>query len=302
MIRHIAAVAVVVCLNPSWLCAQSAEFTVNTASANVHRSPSTGSPVIGKASRGSVLTVTRELGSWVRVAWPAAPDGIGYLHVNTGWIARITAPGSRPSVTPTSQGATGQASPSMSPAPSTGPAANLQAARAPAVEPSSQTGPGSLTPTTHLVGLGGRMGGSTLGVGARARTSIGRRLGLQLELSRYSVTNTPALEQLTSVQFAPSVLFSLPDKLTDYVWIRPYVGGGITTYHSTLGSTTPGVVAPVSDNSVGRQFFGGTELTFAAAPRFTLSADYGYRSPQTPFENFELGGPGFALSGHWYVK
>jgi Bacterial SH3 domain len=302
MIRHIAAAAVVVCLSPSWLCAQSAEFTVNTASANVHKSPSTGSPVIGKASRGSVLTVTRELGSWVRIAWPAAPDGIGYMHMNTGWIARINAPGSRPTVTPTSQGPTGLASPSALPSPSAGTAANLQAARTTTTAPSSQTGPVSLAPTSHLVGLGGRMGGSSVGLGASARAAIGRRLGVQLELSRYSMTNTPTLEHLSSVQFAPSALFSLPDKLTDYVWIRPYVGGGVTIYHSTLGSTIPGVVASVSDNSLGRQFFGGTELTFAAAPRFTLSADYGYRSPQTPFETFELGGPGFALSGHWYVK
>jgi SH3 domain-containing protein len=303
MIRHIAAVAVVVCLSPSWLCAQSAEFTVNTASADVHKSPSTGSPVIGKASRGSVLTVTRELGSWVRVSWPAAQDGIGYLHVNTGWIARINAPGSRPPVTPASSNSTVR-SPQPVPTASSSAAAstNLQAPRGTAIEPSAQTMPVSLAPTTHLVGLGARMGGSTVGFGASARAAIGRQLGVQLELSRYSTTNAPTLEQMSSVQFAPSAMFSLPDKLTDYVWIRPYIGGGVTIYHSTLGSTTPGIVASVSDNSLGQQFFGGTELTFAAAPRFTVSADYGYRSTQTPFEGFELGGPGFAFSGHWYIK
>ena len=90
MIRHLAAIAVVVCLCPSWLHAQSAEFTVNIASADVHKSPSTGSPVIGKVTRGSVLTVTRELGSWVRISWPAAADGIGYLHVSMGRIGHTS--------------------------------------------------------------------------------------------------------------------------------------------------------------------------------------------------------------------
>ena len=302
MIRHLAAIAVVACLCPSWLHAQSAEFTVNIASADVHKSPSTGSPVIGKASRGSVLTVTRELGSWVRVSWPAAADGIGYLHVNTGWLARITAPGSRPTVMAASSSAIALPSSSGTAAPSPGTAPSLQVTRTPATEPSSLTGPVSLAPTTHRVGLGGRMGGSTLGFGASARAAMGPRTTMQVELSRDSPTDAAAQQRLTSVQFAPSVLYTLPDRLTDYVWIRPYVGGGITIYHSTLGSTIPGIPDSTTDTSLGEQLFGGTELTFAAVPRFTLSADYGYRWPQTPFAGYELGGRAFALSGHWYVK
>ena len=78
MIRHAAAIAFSLCLNASWLCAQSTVFTVNTASADVHKSPSTGGPVIGQAPRGTVLEVTRELGSWVKVVWPEGQDGVGY--------------------------------------------------------------------------------------------------------------------------------------------------------------------------------------------------------------------------------
>ena len=74
MIRLAAAVAVVVCLSPAWLCAQTAVLTVKTTSADVYKSPSTGSPVIGHAPRGTVLAVTRELGSWVKVSWPGAQD------------------------------------------------------------------------------------------------------------------------------------------------------------------------------------------------------------------------------------
>ena len=55
MIRHAAALAVVVCLSPSSLYAQSTQFTVTTSTANVHKGPSTGAPVIGKAPSGAVV-------------------------------------------------------------------------------------------------------------------------------------------------------------------------------------------------------------------------------------------------------
>ena len=86
MIRHAAAVAVVMLLSPAWLMAQSTTLTITTASANVHKAPSIGSPVIGQAARGTVLPVTRDLGSWVKVLWPAAEDSVGYVHVSWGSI------------------------------------------------------------------------------------------------------------------------------------------------------------------------------------------------------------------------
>jgi hypothetical protein len=57
----------------------------------------------------------------------------------------------------------------------------------------------------------------------------------------------------------------------------------------------------VSENYVGSQFFGGAEFTFAGAPRFAVSTDVGYRS-RSVFLGTELGGMGFTLSGHWYVR
>ena len=64
------------------------KLTVNEASANVHKSPSVGSPVIGKAPRGTALVVTREVGDWVKVSWPSAADGAGYVRVSAGTLAR----------------------------------------------------------------------------------------------------------------------------------------------------------------------------------------------------------------------
>lgn len=299
MIRQVAAVAVVVFLSPSWLCAESTEFTIGTTPADVHKSPSTGSPVIGKAPRGTVLRVTRELGSWVRISWPAAQDGIGYVHVTMGWVSHISLPVSNqtaglttPSITPVA-GRPAAESPASA-------ASGAQAARTGTVPRQVPVSSLSVTPS-HLVGLGGRMGGSPLGFGASARASVGNRFGVQLEVSRFAPTNAVAQQRLSSVQLAPSVLYSLPDKLTDYVWLRPYVGAGMTVYRSTLSTGTPSG-ASVTDNRLGRQVFGGTEVTFATVPRFTLSADYGYRWHEVPFTGFDLGGKGLSVSGHWYVK
>ena len=99
MIRHVSAVAVMLCLSTTSLLAQTAapqntELTVKTASANVHKFASIGSPVIGKVPRGTVLEITRNLGSWVEVPWPAGEGGVAFLHVNAGSISHRSVPDS----------------------------------------------------------------------------------------------------------------------------------------------------------------------------------------------------------------
>ena len=90
MIRHAAAVVIVLLLSPSWVTAQGTELTVNTSSASVHKAPSTASPVIGQAARGTRLAVTRNVGDWVKVAWPSAADGVGYVRVSVGSVSNGT--------------------------------------------------------------------------------------------------------------------------------------------------------------------------------------------------------------------
>src|SRR4051794_19633500 len=75
MIRRVAAIVFVLALTPALLYAQDPVFTVTAQSADVHKGPSTVTPVIGHVARGAALPVARNLGSWVRIAWPAAPDG-----------------------------------------------------------------------------------------------------------------------------------------------------------------------------------------------------------------------------------
>src|SRR5262245_31940355 len=88
--RYTAAVVVLIAMGTSPLNAQDVMFVVTTTSADVHRGPSTGSAVIGKAMRGRSLEVRRELGSWVGVSWPDAAGGVAYLHVAWGKLSHVS--------------------------------------------------------------------------------------------------------------------------------------------------------------------------------------------------------------------
>ena len=290
MVRHAAAVALVFTLSPSWLSAQSTTFTVTTDSANIHKAPSTGSVVVGHAPRGRVLPVERELGSWVKVSWPDAEGGAGYVNVSWGKL------GGRPlPAAPT----LAVDSPSPRPAPQAAAAAAVApAAPSRAVEPRAALRPVYVTPASHAFGLGARMGSSPMGFGAAARGWSRRRFGVQVDASRYAMTSSVNATQLTSFEIAPSVVFALPDSVGDYLWVRPYVGSGVMMGRQSLNSGAPGAASTTS-NGFGWQAFGGGELTFAGAPQFAVSADVGYRRLNTPVEGFDLGGVGLSVSAHW---
>jgi hypothetical protein len=278
MIRYAPSIIVALCMSASPLYAQSTVFKVSTPSANVHQSPSTGSPVIGTAARGAVVEVIRELGSWVRVKWPIAKDGIGYIHVSTGSIARGAA------ATPTRAAAEPPAArPALSPA--TPPPARTEAV------PPPPRGEYMFTPA-HTFAVGGLVGGPGLGIGASARAWPRQRVGLQVEVSREAPVDAPG--GLTSLQLAPSVLYALPDRVMDYFWLRPYIGAGPTVQHQTVDI--------VSENRLGFQAFGGAEVTLASAPRLALSADVRYHRIDTPVAGVGGGGLGLTVSGHWYFK
>jgi hypothetical protein len=290
MFRHAAAALVAVCLTPSWLLAQNAEITVRTPSAAVHRTPSTGSPVVGKAPRGTVLVVTREVGDWVKVDWPESPDGFGYVHVTMGTLSRRGgAPAAPLSLAPSSaQMTTPMAGPEPVPM-------NTMTAERPAV-PSAVY----VNPQTHVVGLGGRMAGPTLGYGATMRMWSRKRIGIQVDASRSTQTNAFAPERLSTFQLGPSVLYSLPDAVSDYVWVRPYAGAG-GAFHRQSFSTIASEQTDVSRTKFATRAFGGAEFTFASVPRFAVSVDVGYEWIEK-IPGFEVGGLGIAFGGHWYVK
>lgn len=298
--RHVSAFALVVWLIPTWLCAQSTQFTVTADSAGVYKAPSTGSPVLGHVPRGKVFQVARELGSWVKVSWPGTEDGFAYVHVSTGSIARAVA----------AERGAGPAADR--------PAADRPAADRPVAEPSLPAKPttGSelnasdsqqqlrritYVPTpVHSFGLGGRLDVSRPALGASARLWTRGPLGVQFEISRDVQASPVAAQRFRSTQVAPSVLYSLGEQVSDYVSFRPYVGAGASVLRQTFRSAPN--ADPVSDSSLGLQAFGGTELTLSNLPHFALSAELGYGRVRQPYLGDDPGGFGVSFAGHWYVR
>ena len=93
-----------------------------------------------------------------------------------------------------------------------------------------------------------------------------------MTVSHSSQTSLTAPGEVASLQIAPSLLYSLRDRLTDYLWVRPYFGGGVTFVRDSLRNITPGVTDSTK-RGFGWQGFGGAEFTFPSVPKFTLSAD-----------------------------
>ena len=290
MIRFAAAIGVALCVSQATLHAQAPVFTVQAVSADVYKAPSTGSPVIGHVPRGTALPVTRELGSWVKVSWSRAEDGVGYVHVSMGSLGQSD----------TSRLAAAARSPQpMSETSSSSASAIRNPAAAPQGVPTRVV---YLQAPGHLVGFGGRVGPSNVGFGASARAWSHDRFGVQFDLSRVAMAGLAPTERMTSMQFEPGVLYTLADHVADYIWVRPYAGSGLTISRRSLSSTTPGAAPVASQSNVGVQAFGGTELTFAGMPRFAVSVDVAYRWGTTEFAGIDLGRIGLSVAGRWYVK
>ena len=299
--RYAAAVAVMLVMSSAPLHAQDAVFVVTMTSADIHKAPSTGSAVIGKAPRGKAFEVRRELGSWVSIAWPDADIGVAYLHVAWGKISR----GAAVEVQRVSDAALSTTAPASTPALST-----KAVASTPATSPTPgrvaqpqglSTRPRSVVSLpSHVVGVGGGLGTRAIGVALAGRAWALGPLGVQIEASQSTYTSAVAPGQLKAMQLAPAVMYALPSLVTNALWARPYVGAGLNMFRSTLRGT-PGVADSVH-NTFGSQVFGGAEFTWANLPQLTLSADVRQRWPPPNFSGFDLGGRGVSLSAHWYVK
>jgi hypothetical protein len=294
MSRLLAAILVVMCVTPATVYAQQTDpvqLSVSSASAAVHKSPSTGSPVVGTARRGAALEVTRELGDWVRVAWPDSPDGYGYVHRSMGRLVRGTTSPKTVTQVPTRPGA--------QPAPRGG--SSTPQRTAPQRPAPTATRATYVDPPTHFVGVGGLMTGSTFGYGLTGRAWSRNWLGAQVDMTRFSQSSAVTGDRVTTWQFAPSALYSFRDRVSDSVWVKPYVGGGASVRrHSLAAAATPELT--VSETKFSFQTFGGGEFTLPSVPRFAFSVDAGYDWSETPYEGYDVGGFAFSLSGRWYFK
>ena len=159
----------------------------------------------------------------------------------------------------------------------------------------------------HSLGIGARMNAATLGFGAgfgaTARTWWANRVGLQFDVLHSRLPSLLGTGHVTSLQFAPSVMYTLPNAITSSVWVRPYVGGGSSLYRTTVNRVPSDVGTAGSENGLGFQTFGGAETTFAGAPQFAVSADVGYRWwSNVSTVGVTPGKIGVSLSAHWYMK
>jgi hypothetical protein len=290
MVRRMAAVVLALTLNPTLARAQDAVLTVTVLSADVHKGPSTATPVIGHVSRGAVLPVSRNLGSWAKVAWPDAPEGVGYVHVTMGRLGPSSADASAANMSPRTSAAPASATTTIPPV-----------TRRSAGERIAVRGELSDTPLSHIFGVGGLVG-SMSSFGATARAWRSNHIGIQLAFTRDAMTSDVAAGRVTSIRLEPGVVYALFDTVSDYVWIRPYVGSVLSFRHQTLKVPASAAMEPASDNSIGFRVFGGSELTFAGVPRFGLSAELGYRRFPTPFPEFEADRLSVSIAGHWYIK
>ncbi|HKY21141.1 MAG TPA: hypothetical protein VJM31_07980 [Vicinamibacterales bacterium] len=292
MIRLASAVAIVLVCNATPLFGQSAgapvaDLTVN-ASADIHKFPSVASPVIGKAPVGTILEIRRNLGSWVEVPWAKADAGIAFVHVNTGAIV----PRSTEASSAAAQAAVAQIAAVAAAATS---AAANSSARASGPMPTRYATSQQATYVSlpqHRIGMGASINSMNAlkpTWGATARTWWSHRLGVQFNASRPQLKN-PDGRLIAATQFAPSLLYSLPESVNNNVWLRPYVGAGPRFYRANL------------QTHLGYEAVGGAEATFSAMPQFALSADMGYRWSRPSFDGFEPRHIGFSMSGHWYVK
>jgi hypothetical protein len=263
-------------------------FTVSVPTAAVRKGPSLASPVLGQAPRGAVLDVTRDIGAWVKVAWPDAPDGVGYVHTSLGTLSNRA----------TREQRIAEAVSSLPPEP--------------AAEPSAQVAVGHETPSAmrtvyvpppmHRVGLGGQLSAATPTFGFSSRIWSRQRFGVQVDLSRSKLTNDLSADRVRSTEFVPSVIYSMPDYVSESFWLRPYVGGGVAMIRSKLYGGVPEAALSESDSTLGYRAFGGVEVTVPGVARLALSADVGYQWAETKFDGFDPAGIRFSVAGHWYVK
>lgn len=308
MTRHVLAITIALCVSTSPVSAQTPvpqdmQLTVKTP-AQVHKSPTVASVVVGKAPSGTVLDVSRNLGSWVEVPWPAGDNGVAYVHVNAGTIAprRVPLDAARTSLP---AGSATAGSPSASSMPD-GPAALADRIIANGQRSTASSNGTDYVLPPHAVGMGARMNALTpgfgAGFGATMRTWWANRLGMQVEVLHSRLGNLQGPGHVTSLQFAPSLTYAFTDAISNSFWARPYVGGGGSLIRTTLSRPVSELEVSGSENGLGVQTFGGAEMMFAAMPQFAVSAELGYRWSQVSTVGFPARKLDMSLSAHWYFK
>jgi hypothetical protein len=294
------------------------EFRVTAVRANIRQQPSAASQVIGQAVKGSEFAVLADLGSWIGIELESAPTPrIGYIHRTLGVVEAAhqatvpvttveTSHDAAPAASHTAEG------PAASPVSSPEPVAPSRDTVVATVRPASQVSTITAPAPTRRLGIGGRAGGFSFGLGASARLWHSDHFGVELQFSHYGIGETQSYGGITAsahvgvTQFAPLALYRFaPADDDDDTTVVPYVGGGMNFYRSTTTTSASGFGSTdhesTSQLSKGIVVLGGAEVRFKSAPRLTVSGDLGYYQTATPF-GVSIGGLSWSLSGHWYVR
>jgi hypothetical protein len=80
-----------------------------------------------------------------------------------------------------------------------------------------------------------------MGIAATGRAWAYGALGLQLEAGQSTYPSLTTSGRVRLMQLAPSLVFSPRNVVTNALWARPYLGGGINFNRLTLGSPLDGV-------------------------------------------------------------
>jgi opacity protein-like surface antigen len=304
------------------VCAAQERFVVTVPMLNVRSEPSTASVAVARVPKDTALIVVGRSGDWVQVQVRSTggSEVTGYVRGDLGRLEGrelVEDSPQRPAPAPDRDpnGAGPDRSAPVAVAAPAAEAASPPVGRIVQVsQPAVVQQPLALQPPKRTFGLGGRAGGFTFGVGGSVRFWSPARLGVQVDVSRYSIGSstviTPgvtASAELTSWQIAPSLLYALGGADSDdEVWVRPYVGGGASFFRSSLSARASGFGESLSESqsetNVGFQGFGGAQMVFKAVPRLAISGDIGYYSTGTPFVGYQVGGIAFSIAGHWFVR
>jgi len=282
--------------------AQAQTLRVTAEKVNVRQKPTTDSAVVATLDKGSELESLEKVGAWYRVRIKGTGSE-GYVHslvVTAVSSITSTTPSSVPTILPGAQ-QTGSSLPEqripgqrVAPLPAPPPAGN----------PLRQTG------------VGGRVGGFTMGVGGSIRHWANDRFAMQFTVSTHSESEESAIGGVRAVggdwriiQIAPSLIYRVTEpKLEDDIVLTPYVGGGMNIFRSRATARVAvggqSEAASESATNLGFQVFGGVEAWVTQARTVAVSADLGYYSSSTPFSNFgyRIGGFAWSASLHYYLK
>lgn len=181
---------------------------------------------------------------------------------------------------------------------------------------STAEGPQQLQPVDPIkdrFGVGARVGGYSVGLGASVRYWFTERIGFEFVMTRSSLASGVDLGIISDsydasvTQFMPALMIGLNKVEKDSVVFAPYVGGGPNIYRTSasISVSAPGARFGFdeSETSFGAAAFVGVDVRLRSVPAFGFGADVGYYSTAAPFTgSLEVGGIGIGVTGHYYFQ